>query len=388
MTATTPRLRIAILAHSTNPRGGVVHALALADALTELGHIAVLHAPDPSGRGFFRPSDCRTVSVPASPIGSDVAEMVEIRAGEYVSYFENAANRGFDVWHAQDGISGNALATLKERGLIPGFARTVHHIDSFHDPRLHAMQLRAITSADRHFVVSRTWQDVLARDFGLAAPIVGNGVRRREFSPVPDGTDAILRRTLKLTGRPVFLSIGGVEERKNTLRLFDAFCRVRLTFPDAQFVIAGGASVLDHTAWRCQFDAALAQSGLPSDAVQLTGPLPQHLMAALYRSADTLVFPSVKEGFGLVVLEAMASGVPVVTSRIAPFTEYLGEGDVAWCDPQEPASIAEAMVASLAPAARRTWIARGHELAARHDWTTVAERHLAVYAELAEPVHA
>ncbi len=66
-----------------------------------------------------------------------------------------------------------------------------------------------------------------------------------------------------------------------------------------------------------------------------TGPLPQALMPALYRAADALVFPSVKEGFGLVVLEAMASGVPVVTSRIAPFTEYLGDDDAAWCDPHD-----------------------------------------------------
>ena len=80
---------------------------------------------------------------------------------------------------------------------------------------------------------------------------------------------------------------------------------------------------------RREFAAALAASGLPERAVIRTGPLPQALMPALYRAADALVFPSVKEGFGLVVLEAMASGVPVVTSRIAPFTEYLGDGDVA-----------------------------------------------------------
>jgi hypothetical protein len=46
------RLRIAILTHSTNPRGGVVHALALGEALCDLGHEAVVHAPDPTGRGF------------------------------------------------------------------------------------------------------------------------------------------------------------------------------------------------------------------------------------------------------------------------------------------------------------------------------------------------
>jgi len=111
-------------------------------------------------------------------------------------------------------------------------------------------------------------------------------------------------------------------------------------------------------------------------------------MPALYRAATALVFPSTKEGFGLVVLEAMASGVPVVTSRIAPFTEYLGDGDVLWCDPLDTASIAAAMTASLDPARRAPCIARGFAVAAAHDWTRTAQAHLASYEKLREPAHA
>jgi len=107
------RLRIAILTHSTNPRGGVVHALALADALADLGHRPVVHAPDPAGKGFFRRSVAATRSVSASPTSSDVVAMVEARIEDYVRHFEDVANRQYDVFHAQDGISGNALATLK-----------------------------------------------------------------------------------------------------------------------------------------------------------------------------------------------------------------------------------------------------------------------------------
>jgi glycosyltransferase involved in cell wall biosynthesis len=101
-----------------------------------------------------------------------------------------------------------------------------------------------------------------------------------------------------------------------------------------------------------------------------------------------LVFPSVKEGFGLVALEAMASGVPVVTSRIAPFNEYLGEDDAAWCDPNDVTSIAAAMAVALEPPARARYSARGFAVAARHDWAKVAHAHLPAYEALSEAAYA
>jgi glycosyltransferase-like protein len=384
-----PRLRIAILAHSTNPRGGVVHALELGDALCRIGHEATVHAPDASGAGFFRPTRCATVSVAASPVGRDVTAMVEIRVADYLRHFEVAPHRHFDVWHAQDGISGNALATLKQRGLIRGFARTVHHVDSFADPRLAALQTRAIAPANRLFVVSHLWRDWLAEKFGRIPHLIGNGVDTERFSPVPDDSDAVLRSLVKLPASArVFLAIGGVEERKNTIAILDAFRIVHARHPSACLLIAGGASLLDHDAYQKEFAAALAASGLPDGAVIRTGPLPQALMPALYRAADALVFPSIKEGFGLVVLEAMASGVPVVTSRIAPFTEYLDEADVAWCDPGDAGSIASAMVAAVEQPARDALIARGFAVAAQHDWSRVAHAHLPAYETLAEAAHA
>jgi glycosyltransferase-like protein len=384
-----PRLRIAILAHSTNPRGGVVHALELGDALCRIGHEATVHAPHASGAGFFRPTRCATVSVAASPVERDVTAMVETRVADYLRHFEVPSHRHFDVWHAQDGISGNALTTLKERGLIRGFARTVHHVDAFADPRLSALQARAIASADRLFVVSRLWQDRLSGEFGRVPHLVGNGVDTERFSPMPDDRDAVLRAQLRLpAGARVFLAIGGVEKRKNTIAILEAFRVVHAKFPAACLVIAGGASLLDHDAYQAEFAATLAASGLPERAVIPTGPLPQAQMPALYRVADALVFPSVKEGFGLVVLEAMASGVPVVTSRIPPFTEYLDDGDVAWCDPGDAASIANAILATVEESARDALIARGFAVAARHDWSSVAHAHLPAYEALAEAAHA
>ncbi len=382
-------LRIAILAHSTNPRGGVVHALELGDALTRLGHDVTVHAPDASGAGFFRETACKTACVPCSPAPRHVRLMAETRIADYLRFFERAQNRRFDIWHAQDGISGNALATLKQRGLIGMFARTVHHVDDFPDRKLGALQHRGIVAADRLFAVSRLWRDWLENELGRKADIVGNGVDLRRFSPRSDDTDAQLRNRLDLrSAEPVFLAIGGVEERKNTLGMLKAFALVHAERPQSRLIIAGGASLLDHDAYQARFAEALAEANLPAGAVIRTGPLPQKLMPALYRAATVLVFPSLREGFGLVVLEAMASGVPVAVSRIAPFTEYLGDDEVPWCDPSDPPSIAAAMAGLLDPARRAGLGARGLAVAARHNWAATARAHLATYEQLRERVNA
>jgi len=384
MSGSSSRLRIAILTHSTNPRGGVVHALALADALATLGHMPVVHAPDPAGKGFFRRSVAATRSVPASAASGDVAAMVEMRIADYVRYFEDPAYRQFDVFHAQDGISGNALATLKQRGLIERYVRTVHHIDAFTDERLCELDRRSIVHADGLFVVSHLWQAQLEAEMSRAATLVGNGVDTVRYSPVAAPGDEVLRARLGLREGPILLSIGGVEQRKNTLGIVEAFRQVHAVHRSAQLVIAGGASLLDHDLYRQQFNSRLRDAGLPVDTVIETGPLPDAEMPSLFRLADVLLFPSLREGFGLAVLEAMATRVPAVVSHVAPFTEYLGADDVAWCDPHHPGSIADAALSALAEPLRSRLIAGGARVARRHDWSRTAMAHMATYQEMRE----
>ena len=384
----TRPLRIAMLTHSTNPRGGVVHAMQLSEALTALGHTVTLHAPDAKGTGFFRKPACSTAcfAVPASP--PDMIDMVEQRVAEYVRHFEQTDICDFDIFHAHDGISGNALATLKERGLISGFVRTVHHIDHFADPRLIALQDLSIDRADAFFAVSALWQEALRDKRGIESTVVGNGVDTQRFAPAWSGDQTELRDRIGLHAGPVFLSIGGIEARKNTLGILEAFRQLRAVKPDAQLVIAGGVSLLDHRDYQEEFQSHLRTLRADASAVHVIGAVPDHDMPNLYRLSDALVFPSLKEGFGLVVLEAMASGVPAIVPSIAPFTEYLSSEDAIWCDPQHPASIAEAMALSLMAPIRDRIIARGLEVAGRFSWCRVAEAHLSTYVTLKEAAHA
>ncbi|MEK1926875.1 MAG: MSMEG_0565 family glycosyltransferase [Rhizobium giardinii] len=381
-------LRIAMLTHSTNPRGGVVHAMQLSEALTALGHEVTLHAPDAKGSGFFRKPACRTACVAVGAAAPDMTAMVEQRIDEYVRYFEQDGTRDFDIFHAHDGISGNALATLKERGLIPAFVRTVHHIDHFADPRLMELQDRSIEWADAFLAVSAVWQAALREGRGLESTVVGNGVDTQRFAPAWSGEQAALHDRIGLHAGPVFLSIGGIEARKNTLGILDAFRQLRAVKPDAQLVIAGGVSLLDHRDYQEEFHSHLRALREDASAVHIIGAVPDDDMPNLYRIADALVFPSLKEGFGLVVLEAMASGVPAIVPAMAPFTEYLGSDDAIWCDPRHSASIAEAMVLSLVPQLRNRIIPRGLDVAGRFSWHRVAETHLSTYTNLREAAHA
>jgi glycosyltransferase-like protein len=384
----TRPLRIAMLTHSTNPRGGVVHAMQLSEALSALGHDVTLHAPDAKGIGFFRKPACGTACFPVETPPPDMTDMVEQRVTEYVRHFEQTSTCGFDIFHSHDGISGNALATLKERGLISGFVRTVHHIDHFADPRLMALQDRSIDRADAFFAVSALWQEALKQGRGISSTVVGNGVDTQRFAPAWSGEQTELHDRIGLHAGPVFLSIGGIEARKNTLGILEAFRQLRAVKPDAQLVIAGGVSLLDHRDYQEEFQSHLRTLRADASAVHVIGAVSDDDMPNLYRLADALVFPSLKEGFGLVVLEAMASGVPAIVPSIAPFTEYLGSDDAIWCDPRHSASIAEAMALSLVPPIRDRIIARGLEVAGRFSWRRVAEAHLSTYVTMKEAAHA
>jgi glycosyltransferase-like protein len=389
--ASSRPLRIGLLTHSVNPRGGVVHTLELAHALHDAGHEVTVMAPALPGQTMFRPVRCELnlmqLQLPAQAIeAQDLFSTVSARIQACEQHLERRLQHlTFDVLHAQDPIGANALATMRERGLIDGFVRTVHHLDTFDDPRLMGRQRRGFEAAQQVLCVSQLWCDVLQRDHGITAALVHNGIDCQRYTRQADASDAQVARRYGLRGgvsAPVFLSVGGIEERKNTVRLLDAFIALRAQMPSAQWVIVGGASLLNHDACVAAFNARLADSGLtvgPGQDIVLTGTVADDHMPALYRAADLLVMPSLREGFGLVVLEALACGTPTVASAIAPFTEHLSDADCCWCDPHDALSIADAMRRALAPERSAALAQHPPEVCLRHSWAASATRHVALY---------
>ena len=378
------RLDVGLLTHSVNPRGGVVHTLELADALHALGHRVTVFAPALAGQAMFRTTRCEIQLVPVHERAASTVEMVATRRAAFVRHLSTLLRvRRFDVLHAQDAIGGNALADLAGQGEIAGFVRTVHHLDHFDDPQLATWQERAFTQASQVLCVSRAWRDHLQAEHGVASRLVGNGVDLARYSSTRDASDERVAARYGLRGGgPVFLAVGGIEERKNTLRMLEAFLAFRAGAPGARLVIAGGASLLDHDDHARRFHALLAASGA-AGSVTIAGTIPDADMPALLRAADVLLMASLREGFGLVVLEALASGTPAVVSRLAPFTEHLSADErvdhCCWADPRSAASIAQAMARACDPAHALSLAFGPPAVCERFSWAASAASHDAIY---------
>ena len=385
-------MRVALFTYGTQPRGGVVHALALGEALHDLGHDSCVFGLDETGRGFYREPRCPHVVVPFEGGATDIVVAVRRRIDAYVAALQDMP-LAFDVYHAHDGISANALATLVERGALEAFVRTVHHVDAFARHELAALQDRSIVSAARAFVVSRLWQRELRARYGVAATVIPNGVDLQRFTPGPRENRTALRRRFGVNAAPLFVSIGGVEARKNALRILQAFALARATRPGARLVVAGGASAFDHGAYRRDYGLHAAELGLRiGDHVVIAGVVDDEAIVALLRAADALVFPSLVEGFGLVLLEALACGTPVIASAIPPFTEFLNAADASFVDPYDVAAIANGMLRALEPNVALRSLRRGPRVAAGYSWRASALAHLEQYGDsivtAKEPVRA
>jgi glycosyltransferase involved in cell wall biosynthesis len=177
------------------------------------------------------------------------------------------------------------------------------------------------------------------------------------------------------------LAVGGIEPRKNSRRILGAFRRLRASHPEAQLWIVGGATALDHGAYRAAFQAALAALDREiQGAVIQVGVVPDADLVALYRVAQVVASPSLQEGFGLVALEALGAGLPLVASDRPPFTEFLDASCATLVDPTSEEAIALGLREALAaPPSQRE---AGRRRAELHSWPRVAALHLAGYERI------
>jgi glycosyltransferase-like protein len=380
---------ILLISHSTRPRGGLVHTLHLAEALAQLGEpVRVVALGDPA-EGLFRPTPVPLTVVATRPSAPSLEERV-VAAIDALAEALARLTPGAAVLHAQDCIAARAAARVRDSGGgAPPVVRTVHHVDDFTTPALVECQRLAILEPDLLLVVSEHWRRLLSDGYGVEATVVGNGVDPGRFPALDAGQRRELRARVGAEQRFLVLTVGGVEPRKGTVTLFEALAELkRRLVPAPVLAVVGGHSFQDYRPYR---DAALA--GLPELGLELgrdvvlLGTVPEAELGGWYAAADAFAFPSLKEGFGLAPLEALAAGLPVVASDIPVFREFLADGESALLVPPGDASALAGALRSLAldTTLRSRLVAGGPPVAARFTWSASARRHQAIYAPLRTP---
>jgi glycosyltransferase-like protein len=395
VTAGTPA-PVALVTYSVKPRGGVVHTLALAEALHAAGYpVRVIALGDPAA-GFFRP-----VAVPFTIIEAP-ASLPTLEERVFANVDALTAGLGdlaadFPVLHTQDCISARAAARVRDAaaGPPPVVVRTVHHVDDFTSPSLIDCQRQAILEPDRILVVSERWREILADEYGTSAEVVHNGVDVDRFRSADPGLAAALRQRAGAAGadggagRPLILAVGGIEPRKGSDTLMAAVAELRRSGRHSGrgpvLAVVGGHSFQDYREYRERVLASLPGLGLRlDDDVVLLGTVPDAELPGWYAAADVLAFPSTKEGWGLAVLEAMSARLPVVASDLPVFREYLRPGRDALMVPvDDAAALAAALGRVLDDDALADRLrAAGDQVCARFTWDRCAAEHQRIYADL------
>jgi glycosyltransferase involved in cell wall biosynthesis len=240
---------------------------------------------------------------------------------------------------------------------------------------LAALEARAARKADRVIVTSRYCLERAAEAYGLP---------RSRFDVVPEGIDLegwhdALRQSAAgaSEGRraaPTVLTVARQYPRKDTRSLLEALPAVLASMPDARLRIVGGGPELPALKRRA------AELSVETSVTFLGEVGRRDDVVREYARADVFCLPSRQEGFGIVFLEAMATGLPIVACRAAAVPEVVPDGEVGLLvPPSDPPTLARALVQVLgSPELGRRLGDAGRKRARRYDWSRVAERFMTV----------
>ncbi|WP_119352651.1 glycosyltransferase [Azohydromonas sediminis] len=227
-----------------------------------------------------------------------------------------------DALDAHFGYPDGLAATLLGRRLGVPVTITLRGTEVRHaaDPVLRPLLVRALLSAERLFAVSESLRQV-ALGLGVAPErvrVVGNGVDLSRFRPVDRG-QARAQLGLPAAAR-VLVSVGGLCERKGFHRVIDCLPALRAQGTDAHLLVVGGPS--PEGDWTERLRAQVCRLGL-HDRVHFTGPVPPDDLHRVLSAADVFVLATRNEGWANVFLEAMACGLPVVTTDVGGNAEVV-----------------------------------------------------------------
>lgn len=393
------RIVLACIRYPPAPGGAETHVAALAEGFVQRGHDVVVHTTDLHKEVPFErremPSEVNGVRVVRhrgrtpgrtfhyvfaptmlKALREAAADADVVHAHSYGYFPTMAAARAAKAerrpfvftphFHPPWSMEGGAARKLLRKVYDPTFGRYV------------------LARADRVIGVSSGEMDVMAQFLPLdrtKVRIVPNGFHPSRFRPTPSGAAFRQRLGLPLS-TPLVVFAGRLASNKGLHHLVPAFAALKDRHPDARLVLAG-----EDQGWRARLEAAATRLGV-GDRVHFTG----HLDEASYRQAlaagDVFALPSEWEAFGIVLVEAMACGVPCVATRVGGAPDVVVDGVtgrlVPYGDEKALAAALDEILSDRVLAARMG--AAGQDRAFKeYAWDAVVDKTLALYRELGAP---
>jgi D-inositol-3-phosphate glycosyltransferase len=338
----------------------------------------------------------RVIHLPAGPEAPIARERIHAHVAEFVDGVDDwRIVRGleYDLLHAHYWLSGVVAQDLRARWGVPmlqmfhTLGRLKNRVARSVDELEPALRIEAeeelVSGADRVVAANEVERAHLVRHYGASAErvaVVPCGVDTDLFRP---GDQAAERAALGLDAGPLLLYVGRMSPIKGLHTLLDAMVALRARVPGLRLLLVGGETDEPRDGHELAVRRRCAELAL-DDTVQFIGAQPQPRLRAYYVAADALVLPSHYESFGMVALEAMACGTPVIASSVGGLTTTVRDGLTGLLVPEGDAPGLAGRVERLFGDDGLRWrLGReGIRWARGHRWPCVAEAVCREYARL------
>ena len=264
---------------------------------------------------------------------------------------------------------------------------TIHDLTFFHNPswfRFERVQYyrwavtRSARNASRIIAVSTTTANEICTMLNVPADridVIHNGIDER-YTPRDSGEQLAVQEKYRLPNR-YFLFVGTIEPRKNVARIIQAWSRIA-TDVEEDLIIAG------REGWKVGPIRQEAELAGQAKRIHFPGYISDDDLPAVMSGATALVYPSLYEGFGIPVAEAMACGIPVLTSNVSSLPEVAGDAALT-LDPTDIDALADGILRLATEAGLRAELSqKGLERAKRYTWSNAAQQTLASYRRMLE----
>jgi D-inositol-3-phosphate glycosyltransferase len=309
-----------------------------------------------------------------------------------IQRFRALTGASYDIIHSHYWLSGRLGLLFADRWGVP-MVSTFHTLAQLKNRVAESaaereqavrydIERRTMAGSDRIVALTAVDRQQMVRHYGALAPIdvIPGGVDLDRFSPRPR-TAARQALGLEADGK-VLLFVGRIQRLKGLEVLLGAFAR--LGDLDAQLVVVGGQRGTGHESREIGRVQHLAAKLGVADRTRFVGAVAHEQLPLYYSAADVTVMPSSYESFGLVAVESLACGTPVVATRVGGLSSLVRDGETGLLVPWRDADLfADRLRQVLTDAPLRQHLAgRARESVLRYSWQHIADEHLALYADV------